>query len=69
VADVPAFRQAIDQAIERVNARHSHAEGIRHWRILPQDLTMEAGHLTPTLKVRREAVVAANRDLVEEMYA
>ena len=69
VADDPAFRQAIDQAIERVNARHSHAEGIRHWRILPQDLTMEAGQLTPTLKVRREAVVAANRDLVEEMYA
>jgi len=30
---------------------------------------METGQLTPTMKVRREAVVAANGDLVEEMYA
>jgi long-chain acyl-CoA synthetase len=64
-----ALRAAIDEAVERVNVAHSHAEGIRRWRLLPRDLTTAGGELTPTLKVRREVVTAAFADLIEEMYA
>ena len=67
--DDERVRAAVAEAVERVNAQHSHAEGIRRWRILPQDLTVAAGELTPTLKVRREVVTAANAELIEEMYA
>lgn len=60
---------AVGDAVERVNAGHSHAEGVRRWRLLPHDLSVAGNELTPTLKVRREVVVAANADLIAEMYA
>ena len=63
------LRAEIADAVERVNEKHSHAEGIRRWRLLPTDLTVAAGELTPTLKVRREVVTRTYGGLIEEMYA
>jgi long-chain acyl-CoA synthetase len=37
--------------------------------VLPVDLTEGAGHLTPTLKVRRAAVMKEFADEVEALYA
>jgi long-chain acyl-CoA synthetase len=65
----PGLLDAIDEAVARVNALHSHVEGIRRWRLLPHDLTVSGQELTPTLKVRREQVVAEFPELIEEMYA
>jgi long-chain acyl-CoA synthetase len=59
----------VERAVQRANGEHSHAEGIRRWRLLPHDLTLAAGELTPTLKVKRGVVVDRYRTLVEEMYA
>ena len=69
VPDDPTTAARVEEAIRRVNARHSHAEGIRRWRVLPHDLSVAGGELTPTLKVRREVVTSTYHDLVEEMYA
>jgi long-chain acyl-CoA synthetase len=69
LADDSDLHAELRQAIERVNALHSHAEGIRRWRVLPHDLTMARGELTPTLKVKRNVVVARWADLIEQMYA
>ena len=63
------FQEAIAESIERVNTMHSHAEGIRRWHLLPHDLTIEGGELTPTLKVRREAVTKHYAEAIEEMYS
>jgi long-chain acyl-CoA synthetase len=68
-ADDPVLRDAIDDAVDRVNGSHSHVEAIRQWRLLPHELSVAASELTPTLKVRRERVIAEFGDLVEEMYA
>ncbi|MEO6989204.1 MAG: long-chain fatty acid--CoA ligase [Aquihabitans sp.] len=62
------FQAAIAATIDRVNAQHSHAEGIRRWHILPRDLTIEDGELTPTLKVRRESVTKTYAEAIEDMY-
>jgi long-chain acyl-CoA synthetase len=64
-----ALRAEIDASVDRVNAMHSHAEGIRRWRLLPPDLSVSGGELTPTLKVRREVVTKEFAELVEQMYA
>ncbi len=65
----PDLREEIDAFVAEVNARRSRVEGIRKHRILAHELTVAAGELTPTLKVRRAAVCLGNVDLIEQMYA
>jgi long-chain acyl-CoA synthetase len=65
----PDVHAEVDAAVERVNTALSHVESIKKWRIMPRDLTIAAGEMTPTLKVRRKAVAEQYHDLIEQMYA
>ena len=66
---IPLVEREITAAVERLNAGRAPAERIKAWRILPRELTVAGGELTPTLKVKRAVVVERFDDLVEEMYA
>jgi long-chain acyl-CoA synthetase len=68
LATHPAVRQAIEQSVERVNRGRAPIERIKAWRILPRELTIVGGELTPTLKVRREVVTGRFHELVDAMY-
>lgn len=63
------LRTEIAASVERVNRHHAPAEQIKYWRLLTEQLTIENGELTPTMKVRRQVVRDRHRDLIEEMYA
>jgi long-chain acyl-CoA synthetase len=65
----PDLRAEIDEHVAAVNSRRSRVEGVRKYRILTHELTIAAGELTPTLKVRRDVVNANCRGIIEEMYA
>ena len=69
VASHPEVFAAVAAAVERVNSQYSRAEGIKRWRILPREFTIEDGELTPTLKIRRGAVLEHNAAIVDELYA
>ncbi|HEX6417822.1 MAG TPA: long-chain fatty acid--CoA ligase [Acidimicrobiales bacterium] len=69
LAGHPLVRAEVAAAVDRVNAERAPAERIRAWRILPRELTVSGGELTPTMKVKRSVVMARFADLVEEMYA
>lgn len=69
LAGHPLVRSEIAAAVDRVNANRAPAERIKAWRILPCDLTVAGGELTPTMKVKRGVVVQRFADLVDEMYA
>uniref|UniRef100_A0AAU2JRH3 AMP-dependent synthetase/ligase n=1 Tax=Streptomyces sp. NBC_00049 TaxID=2903617 RepID=A0AAU2JRH3_9ACTN len=65
----PAVRALVEEAVARANASVSRPARIRAFRILPEDLTIEAGTLTPTLKLRRTAVARRYAAEIEELYA
>ncbi|MGO9547095.1 MAG: AMP-dependent synthetase/ligase [Rhodomicrobium sp.] len=63
-----AVREEIQTGIDKINARHSRAETIRRFAILPQPFSIESGELTPTLKIKRSAVLKKLETLIEELY-
>jgi len=64
----PMVQQEMKQVVARVNKQLAHFEQIRRFRVLERDFTIEAGELTPTMKVRRAQVVENHRELIEELY-
>lgn len=68
----PQLKQAIhkrlQEAIDAINQRHSRAENIRRFAILPQQLSIENGDLTPTMKVKRSAVIKKFAPVIDELY-
>ncbi len=69
LAAEPDLRAQIQAAVDQVNAKRSHVESIRKFRVLARALTAEAGELTPTMKVRRSVVYDHNSDVISELYA
>jgi len=64
----PAVRELYQKAIDRVNADLAQHERVKSFVLLADELTVEDGHLTPTLKVRRTIVEKTYRDEIEGMY-
>ncbi|GFO63226.1 long-chain fatty acid--CoA ligase [Geomonas paludis] len=56
------------QRVEAVNAELAHYETIKQFALLPRDFTIEAGELTPTLKVKRRVISERYKDKIERMY-
>jgi long-chain acyl-CoA synthetase len=69
LAGDPDLHDEIDRIVERVNRRRSRVENIRKFRLLPHELTVADGEMTPTLKVKRAVVAEHYRDLIDDMYA
>lgn len=68
LAKDPLLQAELAKAVADANTLVSRAESIRRFAVLPADFTVAAGHLTPTLKLRRDAVAEAFRAEVEELY-
>lgn len=65
----PVVAHLFQNVLDRVNANLSRYEQIKKCRLLPKELTMEEGELTPTLKVKRRVINQKYGHLIEEMYA
>ncbi|MDR6980503.1 long-chain acyl-CoA synthetase [Streptomyces sp. 3330] len=66
--DDPDLHAVLQRAIDEANKLVSRPESIRRFAILPTDFSELAGHLTPSMKLRREAVLADFADQVEGLY-
>jgi long-chain acyl-CoA synthetase len=69
LADDDDLRAEIQAAIDETNKAVSKAEAIKAFRILGDDWTVESGHLTPSLKVKRNVVLEDYADDVAKIYA
>jgi long-chain acyl-CoA synthetase len=65
----PDVRAELDAAVADANKAVSHAEAIKKFRVLASDFTEENGTLTPSLKLKRAAVMKEFGDEVEALYA
>jgi len=64
----PAVRRLYQGEIDVYNAEKPHHEQIRAFALLPRDLTIEDGSMTPTLKVKRRILENRYQALIEGMY-
>ncbi|WP_327392155.1 AMP-dependent synthetase/ligase [Streptomyces sp. NBC_01186] len=62
-------RTLIDGYVEELNSGLQRWQTIKKFRVLPRDLDIEHGELTPSLKLKRPVVERKFGDLIEEMYA
>lgn len=66
--DDPELRADVQLAVDYANEAVSRAEAIREFRIVAGQFSEDNGMLTPTLKVRRDAVAAAHAEDIEWLY-
>jgi long-chain acyl-CoA synthetase len=64
-----AVRGLYQEVVDGVNSKLARYERIRDFRLLPVTLSIEGGHLTPTLKVKRRAVFEEFKELIDGIYA
>ncbi|MFF3337983.1 AMP-dependent synthetase/ligase [Streptomyces flavidovirens] len=61
--------ELIEGYVKRLNEGLQRWQTIKKFRLLPRDLDIEHGELTPSLKLKRPVVEREYKHLIEEMYA
>ena len=69
LANDDQVKAEIQASVDELNAGLNRWETIKKFRILPKELTIEDGELTPSMKVKRKVVQEQFADVVDEMYA
>jgi long-chain acyl-CoA synthetase len=64
----PKVRELIDKEVEERNSELASFETIKKFKLLPLDFSIEAGEMTPSLKIKRKVVVDKYRDDLEALY-
>jgi long-chain acyl-CoA synthetase len=64
----PGAAESTDRAVMAVNTGLSHPEQVKRWALLPNDLSVEGGDLTPNLKLKRQAVARRFQGTVDALY-
>ncbi|MFC0582041.1 AMP-dependent synthetase/ligase [Micrococcoides hystricis] len=67
-AEHPQIRDYVENLINDANQKVSRAESVREFRILPAALTDTSGHLTPSMKLQRTAVMRDYTEVIDEIY-
>jgi long-chain acyl-CoA synthetase len=65
---LPQVRELVEKQVEAVNSNLASYETIKKWYLHDGHLSVEAGHLTPSLKLRRSKVWEAFGDKLEALY-
>ncbi|OKK06892.1 AMP-dependent synthetase [Streptomyces sp. CB03234] len=66
--DADAVRALVQEAVDAANARVSRPARIRAFTVLEEDFSVADGVLTPTLKVRRKAVLERYAAEIDKLY-
>lgn len=64
----PRIIDLFERQIEAMTSALAQFEKVKKFALLQNELTVESGELTPTLKVRRRIIDEKYRDVIEELY-
>ncbi|MFF2060980.1 AMP-dependent synthetase/ligase [Streptomyces sp. NPDC058200] len=64
----PELLAEVQRAVDEGNAAVSKAESVRKFRVLTAQFTEDAGHITPSLKLKRNVVAKDFADEIEAIY-
>jgi len=62
-------RELIQPFLNQLNAELPSYETVKKFALLPRDLSLDDGELTPSLKVKRKAVETRYKDVLESFYS
>ena len=65
----PETEKLVAGYIEELNGKLNRWETVKKFAILPRDLSIEAGEITPSMKIKRRSVESNFADQIDEMYA
>ncbi|MFD8426739.1 AMP-dependent synthetase/ligase [Streptomyces coelicoflavus] len=68
LVDDEEVHAVLQRAVDEANKLVSRPESIRRFAILPRDFTEWDGHLTPSMKLRRDAIMRDFAGAVEALY-
>ena len=63
------IKSEIEAQVQKLNEKFSNPEQVKKFTILPRDLNVDEGELTPTLKIRRKQINENWSKEIEAMYA
>ncbi len=64
----PEAQELVDPYVKELNERLNRWETIKKYAILPRDLSIEDGELTPSLKIKRKGVEASFKPEIDKLY-
>ncbi|MFF3511043.1 AMP-dependent synthetase/ligase [Streptomyces sp. NPDC002573] len=69
IVAAPATVEMVDGYVRELNTGLQRWQTIKKFRLLPRDLDVEHGEITPSLKLKRPVVEREYKHLIDEMYA
>lgn len=64
----PELKRKIESELNRINQNFGAWEQIKKFAILPDEMTVESGELTPTLKMKRKIILQKYERKIEDIY-
>ncbi|MFF7973263.1 AMP-binding protein [Streptomyces sp. NPDC007905] len=69
IVAAPQTVEMVDGYVKQLNEGLQRWQTVKKFRLLPRDLDVEHGEITPSLKLKRPVVEREYKDLIDEMYA
>ncbi len=63
-----AVKKKLEEEINQLNVNFGHWEQIKKIAIIPNEITVETGDLTPTLKFKRKIILEKYKNLYQEIF-
>lgn len=68
IASNPDVIARIEKEVEKINEKFGNWEKIKRFELTPEVWSIDGGHLTPTLKLKRKIVMEKYKDLYRKIY-